>query len=603
MLIRGARVFNVYRRIFEEKEVLLRGGIFRDIGENIGEKLPAEGEEELDAGGLYLIPGLVDIHMHIESSMTIPGEFSRAVLPAGTCTVVADPHEIANVFGIEGIRRFMEARTPLDIFYGIPSSVPSTNPSLETTGGSIGPEEIAALAKDPRILCLGEIMNAKELCSELCSEPSPVSGPGSPAPGGRKNRTREILAAFRRERPFFPLEGHCPHLRGSELSAFIAAGVWSDHTLQDPESILEKVSKGMFLEIQRKSLTPENVKTMVENRLFEHLALVTDDVMPDELEEGHLNLLVKRAVELGMRPEDAICCATYTPSRHIGLRDRGAIAPGRIGDFVLLRDLGSFEIAGVYKGGMAVGKDGEPATERRPGAAPDKPEGRKNPENREKTSFPPHFYTSIRRAPLEAADFTPPLPQGFREDSINCVSIIPSPHSTATRRGRVNCRVSSGKLRWQEAGLSLLAVAERYGKGEPPALALTEWPLLKKGAIASSWAHDHHNLLILGNNEADMALAANRIIALQGGLAVAVEGRVTAEARLRVGGIVSDDPLPLLASQIRRVREAMIDLGYNRENAIMSFGTLSLLVSPELKISDQGIVDVKNQRILGFYEE
>ncbi|MDR3193644.1 MAG: amidohydrolase family protein, partial [Treponema sp.] len=255
MLIRGARVFNVYRKIFEKKQILLRDGIFRDIGES----LPVRGEEELDAEGLYLIPGLVDIHMHIESSMTSPREFSRAVLPWGTCTVVADPHEIANVFGIEGIRRFMEAQTPLDIFYGIPSSVPSTSPALETTGGLIGPEEVAALAKDPRILCLGEMMNAKELCAESAGL-------------GKENRTREILAAFKGERPFFPVEGHCPHLRGSELSAFIAAGVWSDHTLQDPESILEKVSKGMFLEIQRKSLTRENIETIVENRLFEHLA-------------------------------------------------------------------------------------------------------------------------------------------------------------------------------------------------------------------------------------------------------------------------------------------------------------------------------------------
>jgi adenine deaminase len=590
MLIRGGRVFNVYRRIFEEKQVLLRKGIFQDIGD----ALPVRGEEELDAEGLYLVPGLVDIHMHIESSMTSPWEFSRAVLPAGTCTVAADPHEIANVFGIEGIRRFMEAQTALDIFYGIPSSVPSTNPSLETTGGLIGPEEVAALAKDPRILCLGEMMNAKELCSELCSEL--CAGQGAEP---EKNRTREILEAFKRERPFFPVEGHCPHLRGSELSAFIAAGVWSDHTLQDPESILEKVSKGMFLEIQRKSLTKENIKTIVENRLFEHLALVTDDVMPDELEEGHLNLLVRRAVELGMGAEDAIYCATYTPSRHMGLRDRGAIAPGRIGDFVLLRDLESFEIAAVYKGGRVIGKDGEPVYSEGPGLAPDKPEGR---ENRESPSFPPQFYTSIRRAPLEAADFIPHLPQNFQGDSINCVSIIPSPHSTATKRGRVNCKVSSGKLCWQEAGLSLLAVAERYGKGEPVRLALTEWKLLKRGAIASSWAHDHHNLLILGNNEADMALAANRIITLQGGMAVAAEGGITAEARLQVGGIVSDDPLPVLAAQIRRVRKAMIDLGYDRENAIMSFGTLSLLVSPELKLSDKGIVDVKSQKIVGFYE-
>ena len=233
MLITGAKVFNVYRRVFEAKALRVRDGIFVDVDTGL---IPAAGEEILDASGLFLVPGLTDIHIHIESSMTTPREFSRAVLPWGTTTVVADPHEIANVFGVEGIRCFMAqaAETELDIFFGLPSSVPSTSADLETTGGGIGPGEIRLLAANPAVLCLGEVMNARELSASADS------------------RTNQILAAFREAKPGFPIEGHCPRIQGGELSAFIAAGVWADHTQQTPASIIEKIDKGMFIELQKK---------------------------------------------------------------------------------------------------------------------------------------------------------------------------------------------------------------------------------------------------------------------------------------------------------------------------------------------------------------
>jgi adenine deaminase len=517
--------------------------------------------------------------MHIESSMTVPQEFSRAALPFGTCTVVADPHEIANVFGIEGIRRFMDIKTDMDIYWGIPSSVPSTNAALETTGGNIGTQEIRELGADQRVLCLGEVMNAKELCRDG----------ESPA--------KAIVAAFKQERPQCPVEGHCPRISGAELSAFISAGVWSDHTLQTPASILEKTDKGMFLEIQRRSLTKENIDAIAAHGVYEHMALVTDDVPPDDLTKGHLNLLVQKAVELGMPVEEALYCATYSPSRHIGLRDRGAIAPGRIADFILLRDLNSFEIAAVYKRGKKV-----PAYFGAAGGVSEEAQANSRPQ-----AFPQYFYTSVKRQPLSPQDFTPPLPPHFTGEKITCVSIVPDKTSTLTSRGSISCRVTganngAGILRWQETGCSLLAVIERYGRQAPLSFALVDWKLSKKGAIASSWAHDAHNILVLGNSEEDMALAANRIIALQGGFAVSKENSITAEAPLPVGGIVSDAPISELAAAIKAVREAMIDLGYKRWNEIMSFGTLPLLVSPEIKLGDKGLVDVKQQKIIGFYE-
>jgi adenine deaminase len=561
MLIAGALVFNVFRKIFEKQDILIRNGMFIDQGQGIS--VPAD-EERLDARGLWMVPALVDIHMHIESSMTVPAEFSRLALPAGTGTVVADPHEMANVFGIEGIRHFMKAKTDMDIFYGLPSSVPSTDPSCETTGGVIGPEEIAALAEDSRTLCLGEVMN--------------VHGLGDGVTG-------KVIAAFKKARPGSPIEGHCPRITGSALSAFIAAGVWADHTHQTPASMLEKISKGMFIEIQRKSLTAENVRAIVENALYEHIALVTDDVMPDDLVKGHLNLLVQEAIRLGMRPEDAVYCATYTPSRRMMLHDRGAIAPGRIADFILLKDLATFEIASVYKRGKRVEK--EPFSENTGG-------------------FPPHFYTSVRRNPLAREHFVPPLPSGFQGREIRCVTMGIDFHSTFTRRGYRVCPVRDGTLRWHEAGICLIAVIERYGHEAPVSFGFGEGMFegmpKETGALATSLAHDHHNLLVLGTSEADMVLAANTVIARQGGLAAVRDRALAAFVPLPVGGIVSEAPVEITAESLRVFREVMEGLGYRHQNGIMSLCTLSLLVSPELKISDKGLFDVSSRCPVGLYE-
>lgn len=567
MLIEGALVFNAYRRRFEEKSVLVHGPTIAAVVPP-GVLRAENGDSVVDARGAYLAPGLVDVHMHIESSMTSPSEFARAVLPLGTTTVVAEPHEIANVFGLEGIRAFMAEKTELDIFYGIPSSVPSAGPGLETSGGSIGPDEVEALAADPRVLCLGEVMRAREL-----------SDPGM-------NCAKASLERFRRARPFSPIEGHCPVLRGLELQAFVAAGVWSDHTKQSPESIREKVDAGMFIELQRKSIDEDNVAAIVEDGLFEQLCIVTDDVLPDRLiERGHLGSNVALAVRCGMRPEDALYCATYVPARHMGLRDRGAIAPGRIADLIMLDDLESFAPRAVYKAGRLV----EAANARRSSASV--------------PSFPKPFYESIKREPLSVRDFEARAP--ISEGEIDCATIRVSPDATATRRGSARLLVRRGRALWREAGLSLAAVVERYGRGEPIRPAFLEGTLsaeLDEGAVATSWSHDSHNILVAGRSESDMATAANAVIAMQGGYAVARGGRVVASARLRVGGIVSEAPIEDLARDVREVREAMRGLGYKHYDEIMSFSTLALLASPSLKLSDKGLVDTVSQRLVEVYE-
>lgn len=552
-IIQHAQVFNTFTKSFSIQDVLLADGKFQRIADHIEIE---EGVEVVDATGQYMIPGLVDIHMHIESSMSIPSQFSSAVLPHGTTSVVADPHEIANVFGLEGILSFLSSDTALDIFYGIPSSVPSTNPSLETTGGKIEVKDVERLLKEERIVCLGEVMNFHD----VCYEPESLSA--------------KILNVCKK-RIGFPIEGHCPKVTGKELSDFLAQGVSADHTHQSKESVIEKISNGMFLEIQRKSMSQDVIDTLINHNFFEYFAFVTDDVMADHLCEGHLNLLVKKAIEMGMRAEDAIYCATWTPSRRMHVEDRGAIAPGKVADFIFVDRLEDFHIHSVYKKGCNVQEIASSPLE----------------------TFPEHFYHSILCKKAEVTDFRIPL-QG-KEAICNVMEI--EPHSTFTKHIQPCLPIVDGCLSYD--GYALLTVFERYGKGHHKTHAIVANTIQKQGAIATSWAHDHHNVMVLGNHEADMVLAQHTLLEMQGGFVVVSEGNVIAKAQLQVGGIVSDQPIETLGEDIKQVRAAMHALGYHHDNEIMSISTLSLPVSPQLKVSDRGLIDTKTQKIIPLVEE
>lgn len=551
MIIRNARVYNSFTQSFAEKDVAIKNGRFVWIHDEIAE----EAEVILDAKGKTMIPGLVDIHMHIESSMSVPTRFSDTVLFHGTTTVVADPHEIANVFGLEGIKEYISSETALDIFYGIPSSVPSTNPDLETTGGMIGIEEVKELLKNEKVRCLGEVMNFQDVCFH------------------EDSRAYQIVETCKKERFDLPLEGHCPKISGKDLAAFIARGITADHTQQSAESVDEKIEAGMFLEIQRKSITPEVIERLVEKQAYEYFCFATDDVMPDQLCQGHLNELVKLAVELGMSFEKAIYCATFTPSRRMHLEDRGAISPGRIADFILLEDDELFTISEVYKNGKKVHKENK------------------------KEHFPEHFYHSVRCKKAEQSDFEIRL----NGKKALCNIIETNPHGTFTKRVQEILPIENGILQLKEN--ALITVYERYGKNGNFAHALVKNTLKKKGAVATTWAHDHHNLMVLGNDAEDMQLAQHTLLKMQGGMVVVENGKVLAKVQLEIGGIVSALPIEELGRQLAEVREAMHFLGYENKNVIMSFSTLALLVTPGCKVSDKGMIDTVNQRIIPMVEE
>lgn len=559
-LIKNANIYNTFTQSFELGNVYIQDGKFYHICQDAC----LESKQIIDAKGQYMIPGLIDIHMHIESSMTIPSEFSKAVLKHGVTTVVADPHEIANVFGIEGIQSYMSNATTLDIFYGIPSSVPSTNASLETTGGKIDQIAVKELVKNPKILCLGEVMNFKDLTNV------------------NNSLTRDIIKTCHDHYFALPIEGHCPKISGLDLSKYIYYGVDADHTQQTPKSILEKMKNGMFLEIQRKSMTKENIDTLVQNHFYEYFSLVTDDVMADQLEEGHLNLLVKLAYDLGMPITKAIYCATYTPARRMHLYDRGTIAPGKIADFILLDDLNDFSIDAVYKNGKCVFKKGEDIVI-----------------TETKSVFPQHFYDSIHCPKAIESDFE--IIVDGDQEAVLCNVIEIEEHATFTHHRQLLIPVKNHKLMWEEEGLCLLVVFERHLRSGRKSFALVKGTL-RQGAVASSWAHDHHNLMVMGRNVKDMIKAQHTIVDQQGGYTVVANEKVLAFAKLNVGGIVSDLPIEILAGQLKEVRSKMKQLGYRHDNEIMSFSTLSLPVSPEIKITDRGMIDTYTQTIIPLME-
>lgn len=554
-LILNAKVYNSYYKRFETANVAVKDGRFLYVGQLGAETF--EAAETIDAKGQYLVPGLIDIHLHIESTMITPETFSYGILQHGVTTIVPEPHEMANVFGVEGVHEMIRASEDclVDMFYAIPSSVPAT--PLETTGGSIEIADIDELMETEQMICLGEVMNFVDVIRD---------------PDCKSN---QILQHVRSKYPGLVIEGHTPKLLDLDLHQLIFAGIDSDHTHQSIEGLTARIAAGMFIEIQEKSMTPEVVDYLIQHPVSEHFCFVTDDVMTDSLAAtGHLDHLVRKAIAMGMAPEAAVYAATYTPARRMKLDDRGVIAPNKTADYLLLSDLSSFTIEAVYKRGAQVWDRSRPQAQ--PAPAP---------------RFPAHFYRSVQLAPLSAADFAAvpaELPDGRYGARVMTVNNV----STFTEEKHVEAEVKDGLLQWQDTGCGLIATFERYGKTGGRAYGLIGGDTIKRGAIATTYSHDNHNLLVVGHGAEDMALAANTVIAEQGGFCVVCDGAVLALLALPVGGILTEAPLAETAERVLRLRTAMESLGYNHYNPIMSISTHSLPVSPALKITDFGLIDV-----------
>ncbi len=565
LIIKNVQVFNAYFKKFLRRDVAVLDGKVLHISE--GSCMQLKSEKIVDGEGKYLIPGLIDIHMHIESSMTTPLEFAKAVITHGVTTVVADPHEIANVFGLEGIEAMtaVKCKDLIDIFYGIPSSVPSTSFELETSGESIDVEEVERLLKMEDIVCLGEVMNFKDLVEN------------------KNSKINNIINLIKEKKPNLVIEGHCPKISGLELSKYIYSGVDGDHTHQTVKSLEEKILNGMFIEIQEKSMRKENIDYLVENNLYEHFCLVTDDVMADKLVDAHINGLVKKAIKMGMPKEMAIYAATFTPARRMRLMDRGSIAPGKKADFILLKDIENFSIDAVYKNGIEVNEEKIAELE----------------ETQKK--FPLHFYESVKLNKLTDVDFLVNTPA--ERNKILCRIMKVQSSSTFTDEIFDNLEVDKGRLMWEQSKYCLIAVFERYGKNNNRAYGLVGGDVFNRGAVATTYAHDSHNLTVVGKSSEDMTLAANWVVENNGGICVVENGKIIAALELPVGGILSEEPIAVLAEKLKAVRSALKDLGYKHNNEIMSLSTLTLPVSPALKISDKGLIKVNDQKSVSLFCE
>lgn len=567
LLIKNVEVFNSYFKKFIKAHVAILDGKFLYIGnKDINTLNPTK---VIDGKGKYLVPGLIDIHMHIESSMATPIPFSKELIKNGVTTIVSEPHEIANVFGIAGVKEMINAAKEcvIDIFYGVPSSVPSTSLKIETVGEEIGLEELKELMKEEKIICLGEVMNYMDV----------INNPDS--------KSNQFIQYVKNNYPNHAIEGHCPKLIGLDLAKFIFCGVDSDHTEHDITEIKERILNGMFIEIQEKTMTREIINFLVENELYEHFSFVTDDVMADFLvDDGHLNKLVKKAISFGMSPENAIYVTTFTPARRMKLHDRGSISPGKRADFILLDDLKNFTISHTFKDGKEVyNKDGKYVLK----------------EN--EYTFPDEFYKSVHLSAIQREALQIKVKGEKRK--VKCRIIEVKDKSTFTKEIFDNLNVVDGLVDWENSPYCLIAVFERHGKNNNVALGLVTGDVIKQGSVATTYAHDHHNLLVIGKNIEDMLKAANSVIESQGGYCVVENGKVIARIELPVAGILSERSMKEIGQNVYEVRKAMAKLGYNHYNPIMSLSTICLPVSPELKITDKGLIRVTTGEILDVISE
>lgn len=525
-----------------------------------------EYKKSVDLNGKWVIPGLIDSHMHVESSMITPKPFAKLMVENGITTVVSEPHEIANVKGMDGVLAMIDAAkgAVMDILYAVPSSVPSTSSEFETTGGEIDMVQLKELIKHKEVVCLGEVMNTHSILTE---------------PDGKQN---QFVKYLKETHPEMPLEGHCPRIIGSDLNQYVYTGIGSDHTEHDENAFLQRVFNGMIFQVQDKMAKPEIAKAIKDYELYENVAIVTDDTTPANLVNyGHLNKVVMEMVKLGLDFEKAVYCATMTPARRMRLYDRGQIMPGLLADFAILDTLETIKPVQTYKNGKLVF---------------DKEKGNNFEIER---AFPESYYNTMKLDKVlpEMFDINTPIENG----NVKITGLEVLPDYTRTPKVVRTLTAKNGKLIIDDK-TNKIAVLERHGKNKNVFATIATGSCVVDGAVATSYAHDHHNLLVLGKTNEDMALAANTVIENKGGLAVVKDGKVIAQCQLEVCGLMSERNPYTVAKDVQEVESAMRDIGYIHYNPVMSLATTCLPVSMDVKITDKGLVDVINGKFIDIFE-
>lgn len=542
LVLRNARLVNVLSGEVHPADVAIWGGYIVGLGEGY------EGQEEQDLGGRHLCPGFLDGHLHLESTLLQVAEFARTVVPHGTTAVVLDPHEIANVAGVAGIRYLLDSSegAACTVYVMLPSCVPATD--METSGAVLTADDLDPLLEHPRVLGLGEVMNYPDVLSRA---PEVL----------RKVR----LAAGR------PVDGHAPGLSGRDLNAYLAAGIRSDHECTTLEEAREKLRRGMAIML-REGTTAHNLRDLlplVTPANARRFLLVSDDRHPDDLlDHGHMDHSLRLAIASGLDPVVAVQMATRNPAEYFGLRDLGAVAPGYRADLVVLDDLHEVRVSQVYQDGRLVAQDGH--------LLPSAPQ-------------PPRVHLgNTMRVDWHRVDFQVPA-QGRR---VRVIQVLPD--QILTRALVEEARVEDG-LALADPGRDLLklAVVERHHATGNMALGFARGFGLRRGALASTVGHDAHNLVVVGVDEADMLLAARHLGDLGGGFAAVANGQVLADLPLPIGGLMSDQPVETVRKGMDRLLAVAREvLGSPLPNPFMTLSFVALAVIPELRLTDQGLVDV-----------
>ena len=509
-----------------------------------------EADEVVDLAGAYLAPSLVEGHFHVESTMVTLPELVRAVVPHGTGAMVIDPHEYANVLGMDGIRYVLESskNLPIDFFVMLPSCIPATH--LETAGARFTADDLALMIGDDRIAGIAELMNYPGVFLGAESELAKIeAGKGK------------------------VIDGHAPGLRGKNLNAYVLAGVRSDHESTEIEEAREKLRLGMHLLVREGSTERnlEHIIGLVTPQNSANCSFATDDKLPGDLvREGHLDHSIRKAIALGLPPMTAIQMATINTARHYRLRNHGAIAPRFWADFIVIDDLEELTIRRVYKRGRLVAEDGRFV-------------GKKPPE----VPQPRSTINMNYRAP---ADFEVSA-DGAKQ--IRAIEIIP--HQIVTREVHEAPCINNGQIVADPArDILKLVVVERHRATGNVGVGFVRGFELKRGALGSTVAHDAHNVVVVGTNDADIATAVEALEKMRGGQVAVVDGKIEAALPLPIAGLVSDQPLETVIEKITELNAAAERLGCKLEAPFMTLTFMSLSPIPELKLTDQGLVDSVN---------
>jgi adenine deaminase len=544
LVIKGGRVLSVFTGELLEADVAIAGEHVAAVGPGY------EGLATFDATGLVLLPGFIDGHMHIESTKLMVDEFARAALPWGTTTVVIDPHEIANVFGLDGVRALLTAAdpVPLDLYMMVSSCVPASR--FESNGATVRPEDIATfLAEEPRAIGVAEMMNFPEVSA------------------GDPDSLAKVEAARRAGK--LHLDGHAPGLSGRELNAYLAAGIRSDHECTTYEEALEKRRLGMWIMIREGSAARnlEALLPLVKEFGPGNCLLCTDDREPDQLlRDGHINDVMRKAVALGCPPYHAVVMGTLFAARYHRLYEHGAVAPGYVADVVAVPDLVGFRPRAVWKRGRLVAEDGRAL-------------------DIAKVEAPKWMRGSVRVRRLHADDFVTHADGRVRAIGVDAGQIVT--RALVVEPARQNGRVVADPTQ----DLAKISVVERHRGTGRIGLGFVTGFGLRRGALASTHAHDAHNVVVVGVDDADMAAAVNRLTEIGGGQVVVGGGQVLAEVPCPIGGLLSDWPAEEVAAAVERMEEASRTLGATISAPFMTMSFMALSVIPELKITDRGLVD------------